>query len=127
MAGAAGAACREPVSRWNLRAAGRVRAGPGGDPTGQEAAARGFRRGLRAKVVRGAGAAVAGEGAGGAGGSASGRRREGRGEAAGGLAEAGERGEGAVVGQPWDPHVGSSPGEDGNRELAVFVKGKKTP
>lgn len=35
MAGAAGAACREPVSRWNLRVAGRVRAGPGGDPAGQ--------------------------------------------------------------------------------------------
>lgn len=40
------------------------------------------------------------------GGSAGGRRREGRGEAAGNLAEAGERGEAAVVGPargffPW--------------------------
>lgn len=47
-------------------------------------------------------AAVAGEGAGGAGGGAGGRRREGRGEAAGDRAEAGERGEGAVAGEPWD-------------------------
>lgn len=63
------------------------------------------------------------------------------GEGAGGAAAAPAEGGGKGVGRrrgiwpklgsverqlSWDPHVGSSPGEDGNRELAVFVKEKKT-